>query len=83
LLRDGPCKTICDFVHNHIRFDYMQARPTRTAFGPMDFSAWIEVFLEGEWHTFDPRNNTARIGRIVVARDVTDIPSSTRSAHMS
>ena len=24
-------QAICDFVHNHIRFDYMQARPTRTA----------------------------------------------------
>ncbi len=34
----------------------------------MDFSAWIEVFLEGEWYTFDPRNNMPRIGRIVVAR---------------
>ena len=35
---------------------------------PMDFSAWMEVFLDGEWHTFDPRNNVPRIGRIVVAR---------------
>lgn len=25
-------QTICDFVHNHIRFDYMKARSTRTAF---------------------------------------------------
>ena len=43
---------------------------------PMDFSAWIEVFLDGEWHTFDPRNNVPRIGRIVVARgrDAADIP---------
>ncbi len=24
-------QAICDFVHNHIRFDYSQARPTRTA----------------------------------------------------
>jgi transglutaminase-like putative cysteine protease len=24
-------QAICDFVHNHIRFDYMQARATRTA----------------------------------------------------
>ena len=24
-------QAICDFVHNHIRFDYMQARPTQTA----------------------------------------------------
>lgn len=112
-------QAICDFVHGHIRFDYMQARSTRTAFeayherigvcrdfahlavalcrclniparyvnghlgdigvpvvDPMDFSAWIEVFLEGEWHSFDPRNNIPRIGRIVVARgrDAADIP---------
>lgn len=47
---------------------------------PMDFSAWIEVWLAGpgggRWYTFDPRNNTRRIGRIVVARgrDAADIP---------
>ena len=43
---------------------------------PMDFSAWIEVFLDGSWWTFDPRNNMPRIGRIVVARgrDAADIP---------
>jgi transglutaminase-like putative cysteine protease len=47
---------------------------------PMDFSAWIEVWLEGpqggQWYTFDPRNNIRRIGRIVVARgrDAADIP---------
>jgi len=111
-------QAICDFVHDHIRFDYQQARSTRTAFeayhervgvcrdfahlaltfcrclniparyvnghlgdigvpvvDPMDFSAWIEVYLGGEWRTFDPRNNVPRIGRIVVARgrDATDI----------
>jgi transglutaminase-like putative cysteine protease len=43
---------------------------------PMDFSAWMEVYLGGRWHTFDPRNNVPRIGRIVVARgrDAADIP---------
>lgn len=43
---------------------------------PMDFSAWIEVYLGGRWLTFDPRNNVPRIGRIVVAlgRDAADIP---------
>lgn len=115
----GRVQAICDFVHGHIRFDYMQASSTRTAFeafkervgvcrdyahlavtlcrclnipsryvnghlgdigvpvvDPMDFSAWIEVFLDGEWHAFDPRNNLPRIGRIVVARgrDAADIP---------
>ena len=112
-------QAICDHVHNHIRFDYMNARVTRTAHeawqertgvcrdfahlaiafcrcmniptryvngylgdigvpvtGPMDFAAWIEVFLDGAWHTFDPRNNIPRIGRIVVAygRDAADVP---------
>jgi transglutaminase-like putative cysteine protease len=115
----GRVQAICDFVHNHIVFDYMQARSTRTAFetyqervgvcrdyahlaltlcrclniparyvnghlgdigvpvvDPMDFSAWIEVWLDGQWRTFDPRNNKRRIGRIVVARgrDAADIP---------
>ncbi|MET4805567.1 transglutaminase family protein [Limibacillus sp. MBR-115] len=43
---------------------------------PADFSAWIEVFLDGRWMVFDPRNNVPRIGRIVVARgrDAADIP---------
>jgi transglutaminase-like putative cysteine protease len=115
----GRVQAVCDFVHKHIKFDYMQARATRTAYegfmertgvcrdyahlaiallrclniparyingylgdigvpvvDPMDFSAWIEVFLEGGWYTFDPRNNVPRIGRIVVARgrDATDVP---------
>jgi transglutaminase-like putative cysteine protease len=115
----GRVQAICDFVNHHIRFDYQQARATRTAFeafnerigvcrdfahlaltfcrclniparyinghlgdigvpvvDPMDFSAWIEVFLDGQWYTFDPRNNVPRIGRIVIARgrDAADIP---------
>ncbi len=115
----GRVQAVCDFVHRHIHFDYMQARATRSAYeafqervgvcrdfahlavalcrclniparyvnghlgdigvpvvDPMDFSAWIEVFLDGAWHTFDPRNNVPRIGRIVVARgrDAADIP---------
>jgi len=35
---------------------------------PMDFSAWFDVFLGGEWHTFDARHNQPRIGRILMAR---------------
>ncbi len=43
---------------------------------PMDFSASMEVFIGGQWHGFDPRNDKRRIGRIVVARgrDATDVP---------
>jgi transglutaminase-like putative cysteine protease len=43
---------------------------------PQDFAAWIEVFIGGRWHTFDPRNNDPRIGRILIAkgRDAADVP---------
>lgn len=46
------------------------------AAAPMDFAAWIEVYLGGKWWTFDPRNNQRRIGRVVVARgmDAADVP---------
>jgi transglutaminase-like putative cysteine protease len=35
---------------------------------PMDFCSWFEVWLDGRWWTFDPRNNEPRIGRVVIAR---------------
>jgi len=43
---------------------------------PMDFSAWVEVFLGGRWFTVDARHNTPRIGRVVLARgrDAADVP---------
>jgi transglutaminase-like putative cysteine protease len=118
----GRVQAICDFVHDHITFDYMKARPTRTAwdafnerqgvcrdfahlavalcrcmniparyctgylgdigmpppYGPMDFAGWFEAYLGGAWHTFDPRNNMPRIGRILMARgrDAVDVPIS-------
>ena len=36
----------------------------------------MEVYLGGRWHTFDPRNNAPRIGRILIARgrDAADVP---------
>jgi transglutaminase-like putative cysteine protease len=41
----------------------------------MDFAAWFEAYLDGQWHLFDPRNNERRIGRILIARgrDATDV----------
>ncbi|MFI5041399.1 MAG: transglutaminase family protein [Acidimicrobiales bacterium] len=113
-------QAVCDFVHDHIRFDYgatsplasaldvYQARagvcrdfahlgitlcralniPARYAFGyipdidvspadwtPMDFCAWMEVFLGGRWWTFDPRNNIPRVGRVLIGlgRDAVDV----------
>jgi transglutaminase-like putative cysteine protease len=46
---------------------------------PMDFAACMEVFLGGEWHVFDPRNNQRRIGRLLIARgrDAADVAIST------
>jgi transglutaminase-like putative cysteine protease len=47
--------------------------------GPMDFSAWFEVYLGGRWHTFDARHNIPRIGRILMAhgRDAADTAITT------
>jgi transglutaminase-like putative cysteine protease len=116
-------QAVCDFVHQHIRFDYMQARADRSArevyrertgvcrdymhlavtlcrclniparyctgylgdIGvplsphPMDFSAWFEVYLGGQWYTFDARNNVPRIGRVLMARgrDAADVALTT------
>jgi transglutaminase-like putative cysteine protease len=36
--------------------------------GPMDFTGWFEAYLGDRWYTFDARNNTPRIGRILMAR---------------
>ncbi len=115
-------QAICDFVHNHITFNYATARPTRTAweafnerdgvcrdyahlavalcrcmniparyctgylsdiglpppYSLMDFAGWFEAYLGGAWHTFDPRNNEPRIGRVLIARgrDAVDVPIS-------
>ena len=46
---------------------------------PMDFSAWFEVFLGGQWITADARHNKPRIGRILMARgrDATDCALTT------
>ena len=40
-----------------------------------DFCAWFEVFLDGQWHTFDARYNVPRIGRIqmVKGHDASDV----------
>lgn len=46
---------------------------------PMDFSAWFEAYLGGQWRTFDARHNTPRIGRVLMAhgRDATDVAIAT------
>jgi transglutaminase-like putative cysteine protease len=42
---------------------------------PMDFAAWMEVWLGDRWWTFDPRNNMRRKGRILIGRgrDASDV----------
>ncbi|NVK20519.1 MAG: transglutaminase family protein [Methylocystaceae bacterium] len=81
----GVCR---DFTHLGIAFCRCMNIPARYCTGylseigrplphpPDDFAAWMEVFLDGQWWTFDPRNNTRRTGRILVARgrDAADVP---------
>ncbi len=75
--RRGVCR---DFAHLAITFCRALNVPTRYAFGylpdigvpppgdPMDFCAWMEVYLGGRWFTFDPRNNRPRAGRVLIGR---------------
>lgn len=53
---------------------YLGDMGTPPPYGPMDFAGWFEAYLGGQWHTFDPRNNVPRIGRVLIARgrDATD-----------
>jgi transglutaminase-like putative cysteine protease len=73
----GVCR---DFAHVALSFCRALNIPARYVFGylpeieveplpePMDFAAWIEVYLGGSWYTFDPRNNEARKGRVLIGR---------------
>ena len=73
----GVCR---DFAHLAITFCRALNIPARYVFGylpdvgvptpaePMDFAAWFEAYLDDRWHTFDARNNTPRVGRVVVGR---------------
>jgi transglutaminase-like putative cysteine protease len=85
--RKGVCR---DFQHLAITFCRCLNIPARYATGylgdigvppnpPMDFSAWFEAYLEGRWWTFDARNNTPRIGRVLMAtgRDAADVAITT------
>ncbi len=86
--RQGVCR---DFAHLAITLLRCLNIPARYCTGylgdigvpaadaPMDFAGWLEAYIGGAWHTFDPRNNTRRIGRILVARgrDAADVAIST------
>lgn len=84
----GVCR---DFAHLAVAFCRALNIPARYCTGyladigvppphaPMDFAAWFEVYLGGAWHTFDPRNNVPRRGRILIARgrDASDVAIAT------
>jgi transglutaminase-like putative cysteine protease len=75
--RAGVCR---DFAHLGVAFCRALSIPARYVFGylpdigvpvgdaPMDFCAWMEVFLGGRWFTFDPRNGARRVGRVLIGR---------------
>jgi transglutaminase-like putative cysteine protease len=86
--RQGVCR---DFQHLAIPLLRAMNIPARYATGylgdigvpanpsPMDFSAWLEVYLGGRWYTLDARHNTPRNARVLMARgrDATDVALST------
>ncbi|AWI74365.1 transglutaminase [Parazoarcus communis] len=83
----GVCR---DYAHLAIAFCRCMNIPARYCTGylgdigmpppyePMDFAGWFEAYLDGKWYTFDPRNNTPRIGRVLIARgcDAADVAIS-------
>ncbi len=85
--RVGVCR---DFQHLAVTFCRALNIPARyatgylgdigfPASGPMDFSAWFEVYLDHRWWTFDARHNIPRIGRVLMAvgRDASDVAITT------
>jgi transglutaminase-like putative cysteine protease len=85
--KTGVCR---DYAHLAVAFCRCMNIPARYCTGylgdigvpataaPMDFAAWFEAFLDGRWYTFDARNNTPRIGRVLIARgrDAADVAIS-------
>jgi transglutaminase-like putative cysteine protease len=95
VLRDGH--GVCrDFTHLGIALCRALNIPSRYVFGylpdidvpdpgsPMDFCAWMEVWLGDRWYTFDPRNDQPRIGRTVIGRgrDAADVAMVTTFGHV-
>jgi transglutaminase-like putative cysteine protease len=86
--RSGVCR---DFAHLAIAFcrcmniparyctGYLGDTGTLPPYGVPDLAAWMEVYLDGEWYIFDPRNNVPRIGRVLIARgrDAADVAIAT------
>jgi transglutaminase-like putative cysteine protease len=116
-------QAVCDWVHQHVRYEAGSSDPTVTAldvferrvgvcrdfallatafcralniparytFGylpdiavdppdvPMDFHAWFEAYVGGQWYAFDARHNVPRVGRVVIGRgrDAVDVAMTT------
>jgi len=72
----GVCR---DFAHCAVALSRCFNIPTRYVTGyvpdvgcydpgtPMDFHAYMEVYIAHQWHTFDARFNFPRIGRVKIA----------------
>ncbi|MGX1319682.1 transglutaminase-like putative cysteine protease [Bradyrhizobium sp. USDA 377] len=91
--KTGVCR---DFAHLAVALCRCMGIPARYCTGymgdigippepfPMDFSGWFQVWLSGQWFTFDARHNMPRIGRILMAtgRDAADVALSTSFGRM-
>jgi len=86
--RRGVCRdyahlaiTLCRCLNIPARYctGYLGDSGVAPPHGPMDFAGWFEAYLGGQWHTFDPRNNVPRIGRVLIARgrDAADVAITT------
>lgn len=86
--RKGVCRdfahlavALCRCMNIPARYctGYLGDMGTPPPYSPMDFAAWFEAYLGDGWHTFDARNNTPRIGRILIARgrDAADVALTT------
>ncbi len=72
----GVCR---DFAHCAVALSRCFNIPTRYVTGlvpdvafqdpgtPMDFHAYMEVYIGHRWHTFDARFNVSRLGRVKIA----------------
>ncbi|MFN0263096.1 transglutaminase-like domain-containing protein [Tepidamorphus sp. 3E244] len=85
--KTGVCR---DFAHLSVALCRAMNIPARYASGYLgdigvpdtgfdDFCAWFEVYIGGQWHTFDARYNTPRIGRVLMVRgaDAADVAMMT------
>lgn len=72
--------TLCRCMNIPARYctGYLGDIGTAPPHGPMDFAGWFEAYLGDRWYTFDARNNTPRIGRVLIARgrDACDVALS-------